>query len=34
MGTVSFPEIKPPGLGDDYPPPSSAEVTERVEIYF
>jgi len=33
MGTGSFPGIKPPGLGGDHPPPSSAEVTERVEIY-
>ena len=32
MGTGSFPEVKRPGR-DDYPPPSSAEVKERVELY-
>jgi len=32
MDTGSSPGIKRPGLGDDHPPPSRAEVTERVEI--
>ena len=32
-GTGSFPEVKWPGRGVDYPPPSSAEVKERVELY-
>jgi hypothetical protein len=31
---VSFPGVKQPGYGIDYPPPSSAEVKERVELYF
>jgi hypothetical protein len=31
--TGSFPEIKRPGRGLDHPPPSSAEVKERVELY-
>jgi hypothetical protein len=31
---VSFPGVKRPGLGVDHPPPSSAEVKERVELYF
>jgi hypothetical protein len=30
MGTGSFPGVKRPGRGVDYPPPSSAEVKERV----
>jgi hypothetical protein len=30
MGTGSFPGVKQPGCGDDYPPPFSAEVKERV----
>ena len=30
---VSYLEIKRPGLGIDYPPTSSVEVKERVEIY-
>jgi hypothetical protein len=30
---VSFPGVKRPGCGVDYPPPSSAEVKERVELY-
>ena len=33
MGTVSFPEVKRPGRGIDLPPPSSAEVKERGELY-
>ena len=34
MGTWSFPGVKRPGRGVDHPPPSSAEVKERVELYF
>jgi hypothetical protein len=30
---VSFPGVKRPGRGVDHPPPSSAEVKERVEVY-
>ena len=30
---VSFPEVKWPGRVIDHPPPSSAEVKERVELY-
>jgi len=30
---VSFPGVKRPGCGIDHPPPSSAEVKERVELY-
>jgi hypothetical protein len=33
IGTGSFAGIKRPGRGVDHPPPSSAEVTERVELY-
>ena len=33
MGTGSFPGVKRSGRGVDHPPPSSAEVKERVEIY-
>jgi hypothetical protein len=33
MGTGSFPGVKRPGRGVDQPPPSSAEVKERVELY-
>jgi hypothetical protein len=33
MGTGSFPGVKQPGRGIDHPPPSSAEVKERVELY-
>jgi hypothetical protein len=33
MGTGSFPGAKRPGCGVDHPPPSSAEVKERVELY-
>jgi hypothetical protein len=31
-GTGFFPWVKRPGRGVDYPPPSSAEVKERVEL--
>jgi hypothetical protein len=31
--TGSFPWVKRPGRGVDQPPPSSAEVKERVELY-
>jgi hypothetical protein len=33
MGTGSFPGVKRPGRGVDNPPPSSAEVKERVELF-
>jgi len=33
MGTGSIPGLKRPGRGVDHPPPSSAEVKERVELY-
>ena len=33
MGTGSFPGLKRSGRGVDHPPPSGAEVKERVEIY-
>jgi hypothetical protein len=33
MGSGSFPGIKRPGRGVNHPPPSSAEVEERIEIY-
>jgi len=33
MGTGSFLGVKRPGHGADHPPPSSAEVKERVELY-
>ena len=33
MGTGSFPGVKRPGRGVDHPPPSSAEVKERLELY-
>jgi hypothetical protein len=29
----SFPEVKWPGRGVEHPPPSDAEVNERVELY-
>jgi len=34
MGTGSFSGVKWPGRGVDHPTPSSAEVKERVELYF
>jgi len=34
MGTGSFPGVKWPGRGVNNQPPSSAEVKERVELYF
>jgi hypothetical protein len=34
MGTGSFPRNKCPGSGVDHPTPSSAEVKERVQLYF
>jgi hypothetical protein len=33
MGTRSFAGVKWPGRGVDHPPPFSAEVKERVELY-
>ena len=30
---VSFPGVKLPGSGANHPPPSSAEVKERIELY-
>jgi hypothetical protein len=33
MGTGSFPGVKRPGRGVDHPPPSSAEVKGRVQLY-
>ena len=33
MGTGSFPGVKRPGRGVNHPPPSSAEVKVRVELY-
>jgi hypothetical protein len=33
MGTGSFPGIKRPGRGVNYPPLSSVEIKERVELY-
>jgi len=33
-GTGSFPGVKRPGYGVDHPPPSGAEVKERVKLYF
>jgi len=32
-GTVTFPGVKRPRCGADNPPPSSAEVKERVQLY-
>ena len=32
-GTESFPGVKRPGQGVDHPPPSTAEVEGRVELY-
>jgi hypothetical protein len=34
MGTGTFLGVKRLGRGFDHPPPSSAEVKERVELYF
>jgi len=34
MGTGSFPGVKRPGRGVYHPPSSSAEVKEKVELYF
>jgi len=33
MGTASFPGVKRTRRGVDHPPPSSAEVKERVQLY-
>ena len=33
MGTGSFPGAKRPRRGADHPPPSGAEVEERIELY-
>ena len=33
MGTGSFPVAKPPDRDVDHPPPPSAEVKKRVELY-
>jgi len=33
MGTGPFPGLKRPGRGVDHPPPSSAEVKERIDLY-
>jgi len=33
VGTLSFPGVKRPGHGVYHPPPSSADVKERVELY-
>jgi hypothetical protein len=33
VGTGSFPGLNRPGCGIDHPPPSSAKVEERVELY-
>jgi len=33
MGTGYFPEVKQSGVAFAFPPPSSAEVKERVELY-
>ena len=33
MDTVSFPGVERPVRSFDHPPPSSAEVKERVELY-
>jgi len=34
MGSGSFPGVKRSGRDVDYPPASSAEVKERIELYF
>jgi len=33
VGTGSFPGVKRPGRGVHHPPPATAEVKERVELY-
>ena len=33
IGTGSFPEVKQPGRGADYPPPSKRRGHERVGLY-
>ena len=33
LGTGSFPGVKRPGRDFDHPPPFSAEVKERVELF-
>ena len=33
MGTGSFPGVKRPGRGADYPPPSKRRRRESVELY-
>ena len=33
VGAETFPGIKRPGRGVEHPPPSSAEVKEKVELY-
>jgi len=33
VGAVSFPGVRRTGRGIDHPPPSSADVKERVELY-
>ena len=33
MGTGPFPGVKRPGHGVNHPPPSSADVEEKVELY-
>jgi len=34
MGTGSFPGVERPGRGIDHPPPSRAEVIERLKLSF
>jgi len=33
VGSGSFPVVEQPGHGVDHPPPSNAEVKERVQLY-
>jgi hypothetical protein len=33
MGTKSFQGVKRPGRGVDHPPPTGAQVKERIELY-
>ena len=33
IGTESYQGVKRPGRGVDHPPPSSADVKERVDLY-